>query len=31
MSVGFQIPAEKSAALELLTPGIQQLLSAEVC
>ena len=31
MSLGFQIPVEKSAALELLTPDIQQLLSAEIC
>jgi len=31
MSVGFQIPAQKSAALELLTPDIRKLLSAEIC
>jgi len=31
MSVGIQNPAEKFAALELLTPRIQQLLFAEIC
>jgi len=30
MSVGIQIPAEKLAALELLTPRIQQLLFPEI-
>jgi hypothetical protein len=30
MSVEVQIPAEKLAALELLTPGIEKLLFAEI-
>ena len=30
MSVDVQIPTEKLAALELLTPGIEQLLFTEI-